>query len=463
MATKHATCFNPGDTDEGDESENEELSGADDASLDIGEPMEVQHLAHVTFDRFKGFMGLPLDMEQQVPGRAPSAGRSVFGVNPDSMQCTYDDQGNSVPTILLLLQARLYNQGGLQAEGIFRVAAGTEHEEHVRSQLDSGVVPTNMDVHALAGLIKAWFRELPEGLLNGLSHDALTKAVDSESDAAVVQLVKELPAAQQNLVEWTVNLMVDVVEFQQQNLMNAQSIATVFAPNMFQVTDPITALLHAAKVMKLLKILVLAKQRERHAEGEAGAEASVAGDGDEGFSTPPYQKDEEGADQKQEEGGGTITPPIPEKPSERRTATPPIIASTHASPRLLFMGGAPPPLQEELLPRGFVREGAADEVLKLYPNGAASRTDGVAAAAGAGMSSINGDERRRSGGGGSSQDGGRIPPHPGAPSDSSKKSGVPQGGGAGSQDRSAGKGRPEDADDDFEDAKEGLDPASPNP
>lgn len=39
---------------------------------------------------------------------------SVFGVSPESMQCCYDSKGNSVPTILLLMQERLYAQGGLK-------------------------------------------------------------------------------------------------------------------------------------------------------------------------------------------------------------------------------------------------------------------------------------------------------------------------------------------------------------
>ena len=39
---------------------------------------------------------------------------SVFGVSAESMQCSYDPKGNSVPTILLLMQDRLYSQGGLK-------------------------------------------------------------------------------------------------------------------------------------------------------------------------------------------------------------------------------------------------------------------------------------------------------------------------------------------------------------
>lgn len=47
------------------------------ASMDIGWPTEVKHVSHVTFDRFNGFLGLPSELEPEVPPRAPSA-RSVI-------------------------------------------------------------------------------------------------------------------------------------------------------------------------------------------------------------------------------------------------------------------------------------------------------------------------------------------------------------------------------------------------
>lgn len=39
---------------------------------------------------------------------------SVFGVSAESMQCSYDSKGNSVPSILLLMQERLYSCEGLK-------------------------------------------------------------------------------------------------------------------------------------------------------------------------------------------------------------------------------------------------------------------------------------------------------------------------------------------------------------
>ena len=41
-----------------------------------------------------------------------------------------------------------------QAKGIFRINPENDQEEHVRDQLNKGVVPEDIDVHCLASLIK---------------------------------------------------------------------------------------------------------------------------------------------------------------------------------------------------------------------------------------------------------------------------------------------------------------------
>ncbi|RLN03321.1 rho GTPase-activating protein 2 [Panicum miliaceum] len=210
--------------------------GVEDAAVELGEmeigwPTDVLHVAHVTFDRFHGFLGLPVEFEDEMPCRVPSASASVFGVSAESMQCTYDGKGNSVPTILLLMQERLYSQGGLKAEGIFRINPENDQEEQVRDQLNKGVVPEDIDVHCLASLIKAWFRELPEGVLDGLSPE---QVLQCNSEGEFLELVTLLCPTQAALLNWAVELMSDVVEAEELNKMNARNIAMVFAPNMTQ-------------------------------------------------------------------------------------------------------------------------------------------------------------------------------------------------------------------------------------
>ncbi|RDX80157.1 Rho GTPase-activating protein 1, partial [Mucuna pruriens] len=228
--------------------------------MDIGSPTNVRHVAHVTFDRFNGFLGLPVEFEPEVPRRPPSASASVFGVSTESMQLSYDSRGNSVPTILLLMQRHLYAQGGLQVEGIFRINADNGQEEQVRDQLNLGVVPEGIDVHCLAGLIKAWFRELPTGILDPLSQEQVMQCQNEEECA---ELVRHLPHTEASLLDWAINLMADVVQHEHVNKMNARNIAMVFAPNMTQMADPISALMYAVQVMNFLKTLILRTVRER--------------------------------------------------------------------------------------------------------------------------------------------------------------------------------------------------------
>lgn len=255
-------------------------------TMDIGWPTNVRHVAHVTFDRFDGFLGLPDEFEPEVPRRAPSASTSVFGVSTESMQLTYDSRGNCVPTILILMQRRLYAQGGLQEEGIFRITAENSQEEFVRDQLNRGIIPNDIDVHCLAGLIKAWFRELPSGVLDPLSPEDVMRC---ESEEDCTELVRELPPTEAALLDWAINLMADVVQEEHYNKMNAHNIAMVFAPNMTQMADPLTALMYAVQVMNFLKTLITKRLRDREESRIDPPPASCAGPSDESGHQSPSQ------------------------------------------------------------------------------------------------------------------------------------------------------------------------------
>ncbi|MCL7044633.1 hypothetical protein MKW94_030279 [Papaver nudicaule] len=245
------------------------------SSIDISPPTNVKHVSHVTFDRFNGFLGLPVEFKPKVPTRVPSASSSVFGVSAESMKCSYDHRGNSVPTILLMMQRRLYLEGGLQTEGIFRINPENTQEEYVRDQLNKGVVKRGIDVHCLAGLIKAWFRELPSGVLDSLTPD---QVMHCNTESECVQLVMLLQPTDAALLDWAINLMADVVQNENHNKMNARNIAMVFAPNMTQMADPLTALIHAVQVINFLRALVMKTVRERKESGFESGELSSCSD-----------------------------------------------------------------------------------------------------------------------------------------------------------------------------------------
>lgn len=55
-------------------------SSSSSSSMEIGWPTNVQHLSHVTFDRFHGFLGLPLEFQVEIPCRVPSARFDQFPI-----------------------------------------------------------------------------------------------------------------------------------------------------------------------------------------------------------------------------------------------------------------------------------------------------------------------------------------------------------------------------------------------
>lgn len=81
-------------------------------------------------------------------------------------------------------------------------------------------------------LLQAWFRELPQGVLDVLTPE---QVLECHTEDETVALVKLLPPTQAALLDWAINLMADVVQEEAVNKMNARNIAMVFAPNMTQV------------------------------------------------------------------------------------------------------------------------------------------------------------------------------------------------------------------------------------
>ncbi|RWW06813.1 hypothetical protein GW17_00029829 [Ensete ventricosum] len=99
------------------------------------------------------------------------------------------------------------------------------------------------------------------------------------------EIVRMLPPTEAALLDWAINLMADVVEHEHCNKMNVRNIAMVFAPNMTQMADPLTELIHAVQVMNFLKTLIIKTLLERE-------EASLAAIEFSSYSESPGDKDE---------------------------------------------------------------------------------------------------------------------------------------------------------------------------
>ncbi|URE08370.1 rhoGAP domain containing protein [Musa troglodytarum] len=130
----------------------------------------------------------------------------------------------------------------------------------------------------------AWFRELPTGVLDSLSSEQVMQCQTEEECGRLARL---LPPTEAALLDWAINLMADVVQEEEQNKMNARNVATVFAPNMTQMADPLTALMYAVQVMNFLRMLILRTLKERRESAVEDAAVSGADPSDEdGHQSP---------------------------------------------------------------------------------------------------------------------------------------------------------------------------------
>ncbi|URD93306.1 rhoGAP domain containing protein [Musa troglodytarum] len=263
----------------------------DSCSMDIGRPTDVQHVAHVTFDRFHGFLGLPVEFEPEVPRIAPSARSDKFLILLEKLQLSLVFQLNLCNAHMILeaipfqpysckcrdvFMSKVAFGEPEQAEGIFRINGENSEEEYVRNQLDNGIVPEGVDVHCLAGLIKAWFRELPMGLLDSLSSEQVTQCQTEEDCDHITRL---LPPTEAALLDWAINLMADVAQEEQQNKMNAHNVA-----------DPLSALMYVVQVMNFLRMLIVRtlKERQQSILEDAYAYDADPSDDDGHYSPKPH-------------------------------------------------------------------------------------------------------------------------------------------------------------------------------
>ena len=57
----------------GVDNDDHEKEDSDEERIEIEQPTDVPHVSYITYNRFGGFLGLPTDLEPDVPWRTPSA------------------------------------------------------------------------------------------------------------------------------------------------------------------------------------------------------------------------------------------------------------------------------------------------------------------------------------------------------------------------------------------------------
>eukprot|EP01087_Luapelamoeba_hula_P023406 TRINITY_DN858_c0_g1_i1.p1 TRINITY_DN858_c0_g1~~TRINITY_DN858_c0_g1_i1.p1 ORF type:complete len:243 (+),score=46.04 TRINITY_DN858_c0_g1_i1:399-1127(+) len=190
--------------------------------------------------------------------------QGVFGVNPTLLDFC-EDSGFQVPVVLAQMRRYVVEQGGLHLEGIFRLAGNATEMSHIKNRMNTmhHFDPDARDqgsddapeVNAIANLVKVWFRELPQPILNSLPSDVICNTTDMESSVHGLEALEEM---ERTLLGWLINFLADAAEFKSTNKMTEQNLAIVVAPNLYNPPshDPMEGLLLSQKSTQFLHNLI---------------------------------------------------------------------------------------------------------------------------------------------------------------------------------------------------------------
>ncbi|CAI2349839.1 unnamed protein product [Caenorhabditis sp. 36 PRJEB53466] len=132
---------------------------------------------------------------------------------------------------------------GLDVEGIYRVSGSHEHMEKLRQQFDSNQyvdLSTVSDIHTVCGLMKLYFRLLPQQLIPFSVHKQLLVVYQDtngrsvhERERGLRKIMMELSDANIITLGAILAHLKKVAENSSRNKMTVENLATIFSPTLF--------------------------------------------------------------------------------------------------------------------------------------------------------------------------------------------------------------------------------------
>ncbi|THX93696.1 RhoGAP-domain-containing protein [Aureobasidium pullulans] len=166
--------------------------------------------------------------------------KPVFGVNLDDL---YARDQTAVPMIVYQCMQAV-DLFGLDVEGIYRLSGTASHVQQIKALFDhdSSLVDFRNpaafyhDVNSVAGLLKQFFRELPDPLLTRRSYNGFINAARIDDDTsrrdAVHSVINELPDPNYATLRAVVLHLNRVQEHYAKNRMSTSNLAICFAPSL---------------------------------------------------------------------------------------------------------------------------------------------------------------------------------------------------------------------------------------
>ncbi|XP_029983552.1 rho GTPase-activating protein 11A isoform X2 [Sphaeramia orbicularis] len=163
----------------------------------------------------------------------------VFGVPLENLPC-YNMESGSVPRFLV--DACMNLMAHVDTEGLFRKSGSVVRLKALRAKLDAGedCLSTALPCD-VAGLVKQFFRELPEPVLATELQEAFLKAqqlpTEEEKTSATMLLSCVLPDRNHSILRHFFDFLHTVSKRSAENKMDSSNLSLILAPNLLHFGD----------------------------------------------------------------------------------------------------------------------------------------------------------------------------------------------------------------------------------
>eukprot|EP01135_Chromosphaera_perkinsii_P008610 Nk52_evm52s1401 gene=Nk52_evmTU52s1401 len=176
-----------------------------------------------------------------------SKGTVVFGRDLQEYVESRGD-GSAVPFVVVDCISSLVSHNAAPVEGIFRLSASTSSIKKVKRHFDAVEAKAGKgegtdvaklvdgDVHAVAGCLKLYLRELPTSLIPPHLYQRFVNAVKDESHALenLKAALGGLPYCNYATLSYIISYLRYVASFSDENKMHVNNIAIVFGPTLLR-------------------------------------------------------------------------------------------------------------------------------------------------------------------------------------------------------------------------------------
>jgi len=183
----------------------------------------------------------------------------VFGVRP--AEVIGRSGQDRIPNVVRDLFSFLANNA-LETEGVFRVSPAVKELEAAKNQIDKGteVDLTKYNHHLVAGLLKAYFLELPEPLMTFELYESFIAAANAstaECKSRLIKLIASLPAPNRALSECLFLFLHKMAALSETNKMTNNNLAIVFGQILLRPKiETLELLRHAPKITSVVRLMV---------------------------------------------------------------------------------------------------------------------------------------------------------------------------------------------------------------